>query len=110
MPGAEGPKYLNSPATPLFDKSRTLYGIDIAKSAIRREKLAVIVEGYTDVMAAHQAGFANVVASLELALDAGGARSFPHNHMPCGRLRRMTSIWRGRPRRSAGCSRSSARS
>ncbi|MDQ4035461.1 MAG: DNA primase [Chloroflexota bacterium] len=71
MPDAEGPKYLNSPATPLFDKSRTLYGIDIAKAAIRREKLAVIVEGYTDVMAAHQAGFANVVASLGTALTQG---------------------------------------
>ena len=71
LPDAEGPKYLNSPATPLFDKSRTLYGIDRAKTAIRREKLAVIVEGYTDVMAAHQAGFANVVASLGTALTAG---------------------------------------
>ena len=71
MPGAEGPKYLNSPATPLFDKSRTLYGIDLAKGAIRREKLAVIVEGYTDVMAAHQAGFGNVVASLGTALTHG---------------------------------------
>jgi DNA primase len=71
MPDAEGPKYLNSPATILFDKSRTLYGIDLAKGAIRREKLAVIVEGYTDVMAAHQAGFANVVASLGTALTAG---------------------------------------
>ncbi len=71
MPGAEGPKYLNSPATALFDKSRTLYGIDLAKGAIRREKLAVIVEGYTDVMAAHQAGFANVVASLGTALTQG---------------------------------------
>jgi len=71
LPDADGPKYLNSPATPLFDKSRTLYGIDLAKSAIRREKLAVIVEGYTDVMAAHQAGFTNVVASLGTALTQG---------------------------------------
>ena len=71
MPGAEGPKYLNSPATPIFDKSRTLYAIDLAKAAIRREKLAVIVEGYTDVMAAHQAGFTNVVASLGTALTRG---------------------------------------
>jgi DNA primase len=71
MPDAEGPKYLNSPATALFDKSRTLYGIELAKGAIRREKLAVIVEGYTDVMTAHQAGFANVVASLGTALTAG---------------------------------------
>ena len=71
MPGAEGPKYLNSPAGPLFDKSRTLYGLDLAKAAIRREKLTVIVEGYTDVMAAHQAGFINVVASLGTALARG---------------------------------------
>ncbi len=71
LPDAEGPKYLNSPAGPLFDKSRTLFGIDLAKQAIRREKLAVIVEGYTDVMAAHQAGFGNVVASLGTALTAG---------------------------------------
>jgi DNA primase len=71
LPEGEGPKYLNSPATALFDKSRTLYAIDLAKAAIRREKLAVIVEGYTDVMAAHQAGFENVVASLGTALTAG---------------------------------------
>jgi DNA primase len=71
LPDAEGPKYLNSPATPLFDKSRTLYAIDLAKASIRREKLAVIVEGYTDVMAAHQAGFTNVVASLGTALTRG---------------------------------------
>jgi DNA primase len=71
LPGADGPKYLNSPSTPLFDKSRTLYGLDLAKGAIRREKLTVIVEGYTDVMAAHQAGFGNVVASLGTALTAG---------------------------------------
>lgn len=71
MPGNEGPKYLNSPAGPLFDKSSTLFGIDLAKTAVRREKLIVIVEGYTDVMAAHQAGFANVVASLGTALTHG---------------------------------------
>ena len=71
MPDGEGPKYLNSPATPLFDKGKTLFGIDRAKNAIRREKLAVIVEGYTDVMAAHQAGFTNVVASMGTALTRG---------------------------------------
>lgn len=71
MPGGEGPKYLNSPATALFDKSRTLYAIDLAKNAIRKEQLAVIVEGYTDVMAAHQAGFRNVVASMGTALTRG---------------------------------------
>jgi DNA primase len=64
----EGPKYLNSPATPLFDKSRTLYLIDKAKGSIRRSGQAVIVEGYTDALMAHQAGFDNVVASLGTAL------------------------------------------
>ena len=63
-----GPKYLNSPATSLFDKSRTLYLVDRAKSAIRKTGQAVIVEGYTDALMAHQAGFENVVASLGTAL------------------------------------------
>src|SRR4051812_22631818 len=63
-----GPKYLNSPATPLFDKSRTLYLVDRAKSAIRKTGQAVIVEGYTDALMAHQSGFDNVVASLGTAL------------------------------------------
>ncbi len=67
----EGPKYLNSPATPLFDKSRTLYLIDKAKGPIRRSKQAVIVEGYTDALMASQAGFDNVVASLGTALTPG---------------------------------------
>jgi DNA primase len=67
----EGPKYLNSPATPLFDKSRTLYLIDKAKGPIRKGGQAVIVEGYTDALMAHQAGFDNVVASLGTALTPG---------------------------------------
>ncbi len=67
----EGPKYLNSPATPLFDKSRTLYLLDRAKASIRKTGTAVIVEGYTDALMAHQAGFANVVASLGTALTPG---------------------------------------
>src|SRR5436190_8098248 len=66
-----GPKYLNSPATPLFDKSRTLYLIDKAKASIRKGGQAVIVEGYTDALMAHQAGFDNVVASLGTALTPG---------------------------------------
>jgi len=66
-----GPKYLNSPATPLFDKSRTLYLIDRAKGPIRKTGQAVIVEGYTDALMAHQAGFDNVVASLGTALTPG---------------------------------------
>jgi DNA primase len=62
------PKYLNSPQTLIFDKSSSLYGIDRAKSAIRKQNLAVVVEGYMDVLIAHQYGFENVVASLGTAL------------------------------------------
>ncbi len=58
------PKYINSPETPLFDKSGTLYGLDLTASAIRQQDLAVIVEGYMDVIIAHQNGFANVIASM----------------------------------------------
>jgi DNA primase len=64
----QGPKYLNSPATPLFDKSRTLYLIDRAKSAIRKQGYAVLVEGNTDALMAHQQGFENVVGTLGTAL------------------------------------------
>jgi len=58
------PKYLNSPQTPIFDKSSSLYGIDKAKSAIKHENLVIIVEGYMDVLTAHQYGWQNVVASM----------------------------------------------
>ena len=62
------PKYLNSPQTELFDKSHTLFGLDLARKEIRSEDRAVIVEGYMDVMQAQQAGFANVVAQMGTAL------------------------------------------
>ena len=58
------PKYTNSPETPLFDKSGCLYGIDLAREAIRQQDSAVIVEGYMDVIAAHDNGFVNVIASM----------------------------------------------
>jgi DNA primase len=61
---AEGPKYINTPQTPVFDKSGTLYGLHIAASSIRQQDIAVIVEGYMDVIVAHQYGFTNVVASM----------------------------------------------
>jgi DNA primase len=62
------PKYLNSPQTAIFDKSSILYAIDRAKGAIKEKGLAVIVEGYMDVITAHEYGFANVVASMGTAL------------------------------------------
>ncbi len=68
MSEEQQPKYLNSPDSPLFSKSDTLYGLDMAKESIRAENLAIIVEGYTDVVIAHQEGFKNVVASLGTAL------------------------------------------
>ena len=58
------PKYLNSPQTLVFDKSSCLYGINLAAAAIRQQNLAVIVEGYMDVITAHQNSFNNVVASM----------------------------------------------
>ncbi len=58
------PKYVNSPQTPLFDKSGSLYAIDLAAADIRQQDLAVIVEGYMDVITTHQNGFNNVVASM----------------------------------------------
>lgn len=62
------PKYLNSPETRIFDKSRNLYGLDIAKSS--RKPNLLICEGYMDVIAMHQAGFSNAVASLGTALTS----------------------------------------
>lgn len=62
------PKYLNTPQTPLFDKSSILYGLDAAKRSIRPRGKAIIVEGYMDVLACHQAGEDNVVASMGTAL------------------------------------------
>lgn len=62
------PKYLNSPQTPIFDKSSLVYGLDLARDAIRAAGEVVVVEGYMDVIAAHQFGFDNVVASMGTAL------------------------------------------
>jgi DNA primase len=62
------PKYLNSPQNALFDKSATLYGLDLAKQPIRHQDKVVIVEGYMDVIQAHQHGAKNVVAQMGTAL------------------------------------------
>lgn len=61
------PKYLNSPETPLFDKSKTLFALDQARSAIGKADCAVVVEGYFDAIALHEAGIDHVVASLGTA-------------------------------------------
>jgi DNA primase len=66
MPGGDetGAKYINTPQTPIFDKGSIFYALDRAKDEIRRSGTAVIVEGYMDVITAHQHGFRNVVASM----------------------------------------------
>jgi DNA primase len=72
--GEGNPKYLNSPETPLFDKSKNLYALHHARESIRREKKAIIFEGYMDVLIAHQAGFTNSVATLGTSLTEAQAR------------------------------------
>ncbi|WNI15401.1 DNA primase [Actinacidiphila sp. ITFR-21] len=63
----QGPKYLNTPDTPLYRKSQVLYGIDLAKKEIARTGRAVVVEGYTDVMACHLAGVTTAIATCGTA-------------------------------------------
>jgi DNA primase len=66
----DGPKYLNTPETPLYKKSHVLYGIDLAKRDIARQGKVVVVEGYTDVMACHLAGVPTAVATCGTAFGA----------------------------------------
>jgi DNA primase len=68
------PKYLNSPETPIFQKSSTLYGLYQAAASIKKTRTAIITEGYTDTIACHQAGFTHAVATLGTALTPGHAR------------------------------------
>ena len=68
MIGTGEPKYLNSQETPLFHKSQVLYGLDHAKAAMAATGVAIVVEGYTDVIALHEAGIENAVATLGTAL------------------------------------------
>lgn len=63
----QGPKYLNTPETPVYSKSKVLYGLDLAKRDIARGKQVVVVEGYTDVMACHLAGITTAVATCGTA-------------------------------------------
>ncbi|MBD1916605.1 MULTISPECIES: DNA primase [Cyanophyceae] len=72
--GDEKPKYLNSPDTELFDKGKTLYGLDLARAAIAKDDRAIVVEGYFDVIALYSAGLENSVAALGTALNAAQVR------------------------------------
>ena len=74
-------KYINSPQTTLFNKSATLYALDAAKAEARRQSEAVIVEGYFDAIACHQAGLTNVVASMGTALTEDQYRTLDDLHI-----------------------------
>lgn len=69
-----GPKYLNTPDTAIYKKSHVLYGIDLAKSAISSQRKVIVVEGYTDVMAAHLAGETTAIATCGTAFAADHVR------------------------------------
>lgn len=72
--GTSPAKYINSPETPLFSKSKLLYGLDLARTAMRKTRRALVMEGYTDCIVAHQHGFEDAVAVLGTALGAGHVR------------------------------------
>ncbi len=84
-PDDDGPKYLNTPETPLFRKSTVLYGADLAKREIAQRRQAVIVEGYTDVMACHLAGVPTAVATC--------GTSFGDEHIKVLRRLIMDTDW-----------------
>ena len=106
------PKYLNTPRTPLFDKGRLLYGLHLARESIAKDGVAVVVEGYMDVIAAHQHGFRNVVASMGTALtesQVGALRNIastfvlaldPDNAGQEATLRSLYSSWQVFERRA----------
>lgn len=74
LPGAEGPKYVNTPETPLFKKGKLIYGLDRAAKAVRQARHLILMEGYTDVMAAHQVGVGYAGAVLGTATTRDHAR------------------------------------
>jgi len=80
LPGSEErAKYINSPETRLFQKSRQLYGFDLAHLPIHRNRQAVVMEGYTDVIVAHQMGVDNAVAVLGTALGSAHLKTLRHS-------------------------------
>jgi DNA primase len=66
----QGPKYLNTPETPIYKKAQVLYGLDLAKKSITRDHRVVVVEGYTDVMACHLAGVTTAIATCGTAFGS----------------------------------------
>lgn len=68
--GDAQPKYLNSPETPVFRKSRVIYALHLARDRLMSERTALLLEGYTDVVAAHQAGFTHAIATMGTALTS----------------------------------------
>ena len=75
LPGAkDDAKYLNSPETPIYNKRRILYGLNVSREVIRKEKKALVVEGYMDLLQLHRHGFINVVAGSGTAFTADHAR------------------------------------
>ena len=108
------PKYLNTSATPVFDKRATLYGLHLAAPSIRKKDTVIIVEGYMDAIAAHQHGYTNVVASMGTALTErqvstlrSTAKSFvlaldPDAAGQEAMLRSLESSWRVLERRQLG--------
>jgi len=72
--GDEEPKYLNSPETPLFHKGQVLYGLDRARDGIAKQDRAIVVEGYFDAIALHQAGISESIATMGVALQADQVR------------------------------------
>jgi len=80
--GDDQPKYLNSPDGPLFRKGSELYGLDLAVAAARQARRLLVVEGYTDVMHAHQAQLGEVVAGLGTALTPENARTLRRQRVP----------------------------
>lgn len=87
--GEGEPKYLNTPETALFRKRQTLYGFPQARDALREERAALLVEGYTDVLALAQAGFRNVLAALGTAFTEDHARSLARS------VERVTVVFDG---------------
>ncbi len=101
LPDPQVPKYLNSPESRMFEKSKLLYGLHAAKNEIRKAEAAILVEGYMDVLALHQAGITNAVASCGTSLTRYQAKIlrrytgtilFIYDGDPAGKKSMMTGI------------------